>query len=328
MKQENIETLVLTDSSNFIYAIEKDVSGFLFISQDDFDIVAPRFYRYSLEQFDPRLAFSQEEYRNHLKDLKNKYSGIRTDSNSKLLKEIFDAEETDLIEKMRKIKDQDEIQNIREACRITDKAIQSIREEIFSGKTELEVFSEIQGFYAQKGVTDAFVTDGGMSLVQKNGLDPHRPPTSQTIESNDLVIIDSGCRKNFYCSDITRTFCESPSEKQQELFNAVKKIQEEEIEMIYAGRKISEIKKRELEMAKELGFNPEENVLYNSHALGIDVHEPPTLTHENNDELKKGMVVTIEPGLHVKNVGGVRIEDTVLVKENGAERLSKTNREL
>lgn len=328
MKEQEIETVLITKPSNFIYAIEKDVSGYLFISQDSFDIVAPRFYRYTLEDFDPLLAFSSEEYEEHLNKMKKKYSKIQVDSNSERIKELLDAEETDLIQEMRRIKDRKEIDNIREACRITDQAIEKIRGGMFSEKTELEVFSEIQRFYSKKGVTDAFTTDGGMSLVQRNCLDPHRPPTKQRIKSEDLVIIDSGCRKNFYCSDVTRTFCESPSEEQQRLFNAVKKIQKEEIEMVRAGQKISDIKKREIELTKELGYKPEENILYSSHALGIEVHEQPTLSHENNEKLEAGMVVTIEPGLHVKGLGGVRIEDTVLVKENGAERLSRSEIQL
>lgn len=329
MRDREIDCLILTESSNFVYTIGEEASGYLFITQENVEIVAPRFYLYQLDGFETDYAFTKNEYDQILNKKTEKYSGnIMADKQSEVLEKKFGAEKTDLLREMRNIKTSEEVERIKEVCKITDNALKDLRNDLFSGITEFQAVNRLNKYYCERGVTEAFLTEKGQSLVQKNCLKPHRNPTTQTIEEDDLVIVDSGSRKNFYCSDITRTYCETPSEKQIELFEAVKKIQNEEIEMIQPGKPIKEVKKRELEMVDELGYSSKKNVLYYSHGIGIEAHEPPTLTHETETEFEEGMVVTIEPGLHVPGIGGVRIEDTVLVTEKGVKRLSKAPKRL
>jgi Xaa-Pro dipeptidase len=329
MKKEGIDCLILTEEANFTWALEKRISGYLFITQGRLELVAPRFYRYQTQEMDAEYAFSGEEYEEILEEKAEKFVGdVKADTESEKLQEMFDATETDLVQELRKHKTDGEIDKIREACRITDEALLEIREQLFSGIDEFEAVAEINSFYAEKGVEEAFLTNGGQSLVQANCLEPHRPPEKRRIRPGDLVIVDSGCRYENYCSDVTRTYCEDPDEEQRQLFEDVKKIQKEVIDLIEPGRSISELKQKEIELAEELGYEPEKHILYFSHCIGVEAHEQPTITHTTEGELEEGMVLTVEPGLHVPEIGGVRLEDTVAVTGEGYEVLSNAPKEL
>ncbi len=329
MDNQDLDCLILTEPSNFIYAIGEEASGYLFITQEKVEIIAPRFYLYQLNNYDTEYAFSKKEYGKKLDKKAEKIKGkVAADTESEKLKEKFGAEKTDIITKLRRQKTPEEIQKIAEACKITDNALKNLRKDLFDGLTEFQAVNRLNKYYCEQGVTEAFLTNKGQSLVQRNCLKPHRLPTTQKIQKDDLVIVDTGARKDFYCSDVTRTYCENPSEDQIKLFEAVKQIQKEEIEMIEPGRPIKEVKQRELEMVKELGYNPDKHVLYYSHCLGINVHEQPTLTHETEEKFQEGMIVTIEPGIHVPGLGGVRIEDTIAVTSKGGKRLSKAPKKL
>lgn len=332
MKEEGLELFVLSDSENILWATGEELSGYIFLTRDRVEGVLPRFYRYEdLSMFDEvSFGFKRTDYQELLDEKASEFSGLETriDEENEKLQDKLDAETTDIITEMRKVKTGEEIEKIRKACGITDEALEDLREDLFSGLTEWKAVGQLKEFYINEEVQEAFITNEGESLVQRNSLKPHRGPESEEITDDDLVIVDTGARYENYCADVTRTYCESPSEEQRELFEDVKEVQEEMIDMMEDGRPIAEVKQRELDMFEEKGYDIDENVLYYSHSIGVVAHESPTITHESEEEFREGMVVTIEPGLHVKGLGGVRIEDTVLVKEAGAERLSKAPRKL
>lgn len=325
MKEEGLETVCITDKYDFLYVFGLEISGYAFITQGRVEMVLPRFYRYEdVSEYSPVFAFSKEDYEKAFNQLD--FEKVYAEDANKL-EDHFEVEQTDILTEMRKTKIEEEIENLRKAAEITDKAIQYLRPEL-AGLTEFEAVNKLQKFYSDKGLQESFLTDGGQSLVQRNCLRPHRAPENKKIREDDLVIVDTGARVNGYCGDVSRTFCQSPSEDQQELFDAVKNIQEELIEMIEPGLSISEWKNREFELVRKHGFDPDENVLYFGHGLGLEVHEPPTLTHESDEKFKQGMVVTVEPGLHVEDIGGVRIEDMVYIGEKNVEVLSSSPRRL
>ena len=325
MREQGIETLCVTDKFNFRYIFGVEISGYAFVTQENIEMVLPRFYRYEdISEYDPTFAFSKKDYEQAFEKLE--YSKVYAENISGL-KDHFEVEETDILTEMRKRKTESELENLRKAAQLTDEAIQKLRPDLV-GMTEFEAVNRLQEFYSKRGFQESFLTDGGQSLVQRNCLRPHRPPEDKVIRDNDLVIVDTGVRMNGYCGDITRTFCKNPSEEQIELFEAVKSIQEELIEMIEPGLSISEWKKKEFELVEEKGYDPEEHVLYFGHGVGLDVHEPPTLSHESDEKFREGMVVTVEPGLHVEGLGGVRIEDMVYIGEKNVEVLSSSPREL
>jgi len=324
MEEEGIKTLAVTEEFDFRYIFGLELSGYAFITQEDVNMVLPRFYRYEDLEYDTEFVFSREDYEKAFDRIGS--SKVYMEEPDKL-ENNFDTEETSIITELRKKKTPDELQKLRRAAEITDREIENIRPKMV-GMTEFEAVNEINRFYSERGVQEAFLTDDGMSLVQRNSLRPHRPPRQEEIAEDDLVIVDTGARFEGYCGDVTRTFCKDPSEKQQKLFDAVKEIQKELIEMIEPGLKISEWKEREFELVRQHGYDPEKHVLYFGHNIGVEVHEPPTLSHTTDEEFKEGMVVTVEPGLHVEDIGGVRIEDMVYVSEEGAETLSSAPREL
>lgn len=332
MDEEGLDLFVLSDSENILWATGEELSGYIFITRGRVEGVLPRFYRYEdLSMFDDlSFGFKRSDYKEMIDEKIEKFSGMDAaiDEENEKIEDELDAEVSDMVMEMRKVKTEDEVEKIRQACEITDNALEDLRKDLFSGLTEWEAVGKLKQYYIDREVQEAFITNEGESLVQRNSLRPHRGPESEVVEGNDLVIVDTGARFENYCADVTRTYCENPSEEQKELFEDVREVQEKMIDMIEDGRRIAEVKQRELDLFKEKGYDIEKNVLYYSHSIGVVAHESPTITHESEEEFREGMVVTIEPGLHVEDLGGVRIEDTVLVKENGAERLSKAPREL
>lgn len=330
MREKGIDCAIITKESNFIYSIGEEATGYLFIQQDSLDLILPRFYLYDIEGYDAEYFFTAEESKRKLSEMKENTSGkVVTDArNPDLLKKLFDATHSDIIKDLREKKTDKEIKKIKEACKITDLALSSLRKSLFEGKTEIEAQLKLKKYYSNQKVRESFLTNKGESLVQKNCLKPHRPSKDEAIEPNDLVIVDTGARKNFYCADVTRTYCENPSEAQQDLFEAVKQIQKEMIEMISPGVNIKEVVERQLELTEELGYNPDKHVLYFSHGIGVEVHESPSVNLSTEGEFREGMVVTVEPGIHLAELGGVRIEDTVHVQSGNNERLSQAERKL
>jgi Xaa-Pro aminopeptidase len=332
MGEEGPDLFVLSESENILWATGEELSGYIFITRDRVEGVLPRFYRYEdLSLFDNvSSGFKRSDYEELLDGKISEFSELESaiDEENEKLEDELDAEVSDMIMEMRKVKTEEEIEKIRKACEITDEALKDLRGKLFSGLTEWDAVGELKDFYNDKEVQEAFITNEGESLVQRNSLKPHRGPKSERIEEDDLVIVDTGARFENYCADVTRTYCKNPSDEQKQLFHDVKEVQQEMIDMMEDGRPIAEVKQKELDMFEEKGYDIEENVLYYSHSIGVVAHESPTITHESEEDFREGMVVTIEPGLHVEGLGGVRIEDTVLVKEDGAERLSKAPREL
>lgn len=330
MADRDFECVVLTEESNFVYALGVEAKGYLFITQDDIEIVCSKFFRYSLEEYDPEVACESGDYGKLLDEKAGKFSGrLAVDKKDERLEERFNFDEEGFLCELRRVKTEDEVDRHRRACEITDRAFEKLKPELFSGITEWKAVSKLNRFYCSERVSEAFLTNGGQSLVQANSLRPHREPKDDTIEEDDLVIVDTGARYGHRCADVTRTYCLNPSEKQRELFGDVKRIQEELLNVIQPGLEVSRLAERMMEMVSERGYDANKNVLYPpGHGVGIEVHEFPRLGRSSEAEFREGMVLAVEPGLHVPGVGGVRIEDTVIVTSSGFERLSKTPRKL
>ena len=330
MKEEEINCLILKDRFNKEWAIGKNITGYIFITQNKVSIIASNAHRHENIEYDAEFASSREEYQQLLEEKAEEITGeVRTDSESEKMEEIFNAGFIDIIQQLRKIKTDKEIEKIRKACQITSKALKNSRETIFNGKNEYQAIKDIRKYYAENGVQDAFITNKSLTLVNANCLTAHAEPRKRTIQNEDLVIVDSGCRYQNYCSDVTRTYSENPSDEKKQLFKDLKDIQQTILEEIKAGKKISELVKLRDEMAEDKGYNTREHILYSlGHSIGVQVHEKPSLNRSNDEKLKEGMILTIEPGLHVPGTGGARIEDTILVKENSCEVLNEVDKEL
>ncbi|MCF2648689.1 MULTISPECIES: M24 family metallopeptidase [Bacillaceae] len=230
------------------------------------------------------------------------------------------------INTLRMIKTADELAKIKEACKWADYAIEVGCNEIEEGKSEMEILASIEYELKKKGIGKmSFST---MVLTGINGASPHGNPGETQIKKGDLVLFDLGVVVDGYCSDITRTVAYGDiSEKQKDIYDTVLKAQLAAIEVSKAGvscATIDQVARNTIRNAGYGEFFPHRL----GHGLGISVHEFPSLTETNPLLLQEGMVYTIEPGIYVPNVAGVRIEDDVYVTKEGVEILTKFPKEL
>jgi len=144
----------------------------------------------------------------------------------------------------------------------------------------------------------------------------------KTIQEGDFITVDLGATYRFYRSDITRTFIAGkPTKKQKRIYETVQLAHKRAFEAIKPHVLAREVDLAARRVIEDMGFG--EFFVHNlGHGVGLEVHEAPILSPDSNDLLKKGNVVTAEPGIYIPNFGGVRIEDTVLVTEDGAEKLT------
>ncbi|PLT31163.1 M24 family metallopeptidase [Peribacillus deserti] len=224
------------------------------------------------------------------------------------------------LRELRMVKDESELALIREAARLADFAVETGVNEIAEGKTELDVLAAIEFELKKAGINEmAFST---MVLTGANGASPHGTPGKTKIQKGDLVLFDLGVVYQGYCSDITRTVAFGDlTEKQIEIYETVRKAELAAVEACRPGVTCAELDLTARNIIRDLGYGdyfPHRL----GHGLGISVHEYPSLTETNDLVLKPGMVFTIEPGIYVPGVAGVRIEDDILVTENGFEVLT------
>ncbi|MBD7935572.1 MULTISPECIES: M24 family metallopeptidase [Cytobacillus] len=227
---------------------------------------------------------------------------------------------------LRMVKSEEELAIIKEATALADFAIETGCAAIAEGKTELEVLATIEYELKKKGVNEmSFST---MVLTGKNGASPHGTPGMTKIQKGDLVLFDLGVVWKGYCSDITRTVAFGEiNEKQKEIYDTVLKAQLAAISACKPGVKASEVDLAARKIITDAGYGdyfPHRL----GHGLGISVHEYPSLTETNDLLLQEGMVYTIEPGIYVPGVAGVRIEDDLVLTKDGAIPLTKFPKEL
>ncbi|RTQ92889.1 M24 family metallopeptidase [Lysinibacillus telephonicus] len=231
-----------------------------------------------------------------------------------------------LIEKIRLIKTEQEINIIKVACEIADNAFTHILKFIKPGVTELEVSNELEFFMRKQGATassfDTIVASGTRSAL------PHGVATDKVIEKGDFVTLDFGAIYNGYVSDITRTIAVGqPSEKLVEVYNTVLQSQLLALEKVGPGMTGIQADAVARDYLASKGYK-EEFGHTTGHGIGLEVHEGPALSFRSETVLEPNMVVTIEPGIYLPGIGGVRIEDDILITETGNEKLTHSSKEL
>ena len=231
-----------------------------------------------------------------------------------------------LIEKIRLIKTDEEIKIIKVACEIADAAFTYILNYIKPGVTELEVSNELEFFMRKQGATsssfDTIVASGLRSAL------PHGVASNKVIEKGDFVTLDFGAIYNGYVSDITRTIAVgNPDEQLVEIYNIVLEAQLLALEKVAPGMTGLEADQVARDYITEKGYGP--NFGHSTgHGIGLEVHEGPTLSYRSQTVLEPHMVVTIEPGIYLPHLGGVRIEDDIVITQTGNEKLTHSKKEL
>ena len=319
------QCLIVTDKHNIRYALGTEISGYLFITKEDAELLASNFYRYEEIEVEKQFYSSKNQFEQILEKKAEKYQDLEVtaDRKNKLLEENFDLKVSSLVTDLRKIKSSKEVEKIREAVEVTEKAFNRVEDTLFEGFTEREVVEEIEKVFREENAYDSFIENGGTALVHRNCLRPHRRPENEVVKDDDIVIVDIGAEVDGYCADMTRTYFENPSEERKKLYRDVKEIRNELIKFIEPGMKVSEIRGKEVELLKDKGYSVEENLIHSTgHGIGLQVHEAPSINSSSEEILKPGMVIALEPALYVEDVGGVRLEDDFLVKPEDIEKLS------
>ena len=226
-----------------------------------------------------------------------------------------------MVEKMRLIKDEDEIKKIKCSVLLNEKVFQKIYKAIKPGQTEIDIALAIEATMRKKGAeSPSFET---ITATGTRSALPHAVPGAVKIKKNKPLMIDMGLILDGYCSDMTRTFVpEQASKKYLKIHRLVRKAQLAATREIRAGISAAAVDKIARNIISDAGYGK-----YFGHALGhgvgLAVHENPRLSSRNRKHLKTGMIVTIEPGIYLPDWGGVRLENMAVVREDGCEVLNK-----
>lgn len=274
-----------------------------------------------------------ETYRHVLKTLKSKRIAFESDvlsfaDHKKLetgLSEFTLVPTENRIEQLRLVKDEQEVSCLREACRISDKALELTIPAIKPQMTEMEITSLLEYNLKTQGAEDISFTSIVLSGSKTSLL--HGKPGSRQVEKGDFILFDFGALYKGYHADISRTIVlGKASKKQRLLYSIIREAQQKAVDCLVpglAGNKPDEIVRNTI---------PDEFIGYYypglGHGVGLQIHELPFIKKESDFIFQKGMVVTIEPGIYIPGWGGLRIEDTVLIDENGNASLTRFSRDL
>lgn len=210
-----------------------------------------------------------------------------------------------------------DIKILKESSKINDEIFSLIKKQIKMGMTEKEVekliLKEIINSSAEKESFEPIVAFGS------SGSNPHWHPTDKKLLKNEMITIDMGVFYKGFASDMTRTFVldgGEPSKEEVKIFNIVKEAMESSIKMIKNGLEINKLYDNAMKIISDNGYG--EYFTHSlGHGIGVEIHENPNIGPGNKNKLKSGMVITIEPGIYIPNRYGVRLEQSVLVKNNG-----------
>lgn len=230
------------------------------------------------------------------------------------------------IEKIRMVKSDEEVAVIQKACDIADETYEHILTFVKAGMTEMDIKNELERKMNELGASgasfDIIVASGYRGAL------PHGVASDKVIEDGDMVTLDFGALYNGYISDITRTFAVGqPSDEMKKIYDIVLESQIAALEKIKPGMKASEADAVSREIIASHGYGEQFGHSL-GHGIGLEVHEGPGIASGVDTVLEEGMCITIEPGIYVDGVGGVRIEDDCLITKDGLKRLTNSSKEL
>lgn len=224
-----------------------------------------------------------------------------------------------ILENLRLLKSEEEVKYINSAVTYTDKAFEYFFKYLKPGKRESEMVDTVSTYFKKLGTR---IWDSYFNVQVVSGeksANPHGIPGRRKIKKGDFVTLDMGVKVNGYCSDMTRTFIVGDySNKQREIYETVINAQIAAINIVKPGIPIQKVDEAARSYIESKGYG-RYFIHRIGHGIGLEVHEKPSLSAQNKNLLKEGMVFTIEPGIYIPEIGGVRIEDDILVTKKEAK---------
>jgi Xaa-Pro aminopeptidase len=231
-----------------------------------------------------------------------------------------------LVESLRAVKEPEELDAMRRASEATNRTYEALAQERFSGRTEKELVWRMTELFQEHGADElAFAID---IAAGPTAASPHAVPGDRVVQEGDLVLVDAGAKVDHYCSDCTRTFAVGEvSDSLLGIYEITRTAQQAGLDAVRAGSTGRDVDAAARAVIADAGYG--ENFGHGlGHGIGLLVHEAPALRPESTDTLATGNVATVEPGIYLSGVGGVRIEDLVVVTEDGCEVLTSFPKEL
>jgi len=230
-----------------------------------------------------------------------------------------------LIEALRAVKEEDELEKVRRACAITDRVYERLANENFVGRTERDLAWTLEQLFHDEGSAGAFEA---VVASGPNAAKPHSRATDREIGRGETVVVDSGCVVDGYVSDYTRTFATGPlPDELKEAYRVVLEAQAAALNGIRAGLSGVEGDALARSIVDDTTFRGTFGHGL-GHGLGLEVHEAPRMSEESGDTLASGNVLTVEPGIYLEGLGGIRIEDDVVVRDGAIENLTGLRKDL
>jgi Xaa-Pro aminopeptidase len=231
-----------------------------------------------------------------------------------------------LVERLRRVKEPAEVELISAATQVADEALEELLAGGLIGRTERELALSLEILMRERGAEgpafETIIAAGG------HGALPHAQPRDVAVQAGQMVVIDWGARMNGYCSDCTRTVATGRVEDEaREAYELVRHAQLTGLQAVRAGRNGREVDAEVREIIEEAGYG-ERYGHGLGHGVGLDIHEAPRLSQRSEDTLEAGNVVTVEPGVYLPGRFGVRIEDLVVVGEQGCLVLTGVGKDL
>ncbi len=336
------QAILLSKPSNIFYASGYTGEGYALIAHNLNAIVTD--FRYTEQAQKQAPAFTPYEVKTGLSHNQLSFQVLKDHGVDTVLFEAdevtvsaFDKLKSDMpnmvfvplngaVEKVREIKDESEIQAIQRACNITDQAFSYILTEIKEGMSEMDIRVALEFKMLSLGASslafDTIVASG------ENGSLCHAIPSTRKIQKGDMITMDFGAKKDGYCSDMTRTVSlGQPNDEMRTIYNTVLHAQKASQDALKAGVTGAEIDSIARQIIDDAGYKG----MFGhglGHSVGIDIHENPRLSQTCHDVMKENIIMTVEPGIYKPNLGGVRIENTVLITNEGALPLTQSNKEL
>lgn len=263
-------------------------------------------------------------------DLIGKTIGVNSTERAFIILQIMDAVHVKLVngkpvlEEMRMIKDEEELENLRVAARITDESYHELLKFIRPGIKEADIARKMNEIFKEKGADEGFT----MVCSGPNSSYPHYNSDQRIIEEKDVIVLDWGCKYNGMCADMSRTvFVGDITEEERKAYEIVLASQEAGEKAAVNGAYIPDVDRASREIIEKAGYS-QYFFTRLGHGIGYSVHESPDIKKSNERHLEKGMVFSIEPGIYIAGKFGMRIENIVAVTENGNEVLNKASKEI